>query len=146
MRRMAGATGSSRQGAESCAAFAPTPLAWASVRDVTRGDLRRIDDSLCRAAVDEERCESLPAVKIVARLYPDLSKPEGFSCDQVHGLELSCSGGRNKTFESRTLRIQSCRHAAKCCTRRFYELANRGLEKVGMTREELHRKLGLPPP
>jgi hypothetical protein len=30
--------------------------------------------------------------------------------------------------------------------RRLYELANRGLAKLGMTREELHRKLGLPPP
>jgi hypothetical protein len=30
--------------------------------------------------------------------------------------------------------------------KRLYELANRGLEKLGMTREELHRKLGLPPP
>ena len=30
--------------------------------------------------------------------------------------------------------------------KRLYELANRGLAKLGMTREELHRKLGLPPP
>jgi hypothetical protein len=31
-------------------------------------------------------------------------------------------------------------------TERLYELANRGLVELGMTREELHRKLGLPPP
>ena len=30
--------------------------------------------------------------------------------------------------------------------KRLYDLANRGLAKLGMTREELHRKLGLPPP
>lgn len=29
---------------------------------------------------------------------------------------------------------------------RLYELANRGLAELGMTREELHEKLGLPPP
>jgi hypothetical protein len=29
---------------------------------------------------------------------------------------------------------------------RLYELANRGLAKLGITREELHRRLGLPPP
>jgi len=29
---------------------------------------------------------------------------------------------------------------------RLYELANRGLEQLGITREELHRRFGLPPP
>jgi hypothetical protein len=32
------------------------------------GDLRRIDGSLCRAVVDEERRQSLPAVETLARL------------------------------------------------------------------------------
>jgi hypothetical protein len=29
--------------------------------------------------------------------------------------------------------------------KRLYELANRGLAKLGMSREELHSELGLPP-
>jgi hypothetical protein len=81
---------------------------------VTRGDLRLIDDALCHSPVDEDRRHSLLAVESLARLEPNTSEGEGLSCDQVHGfILLRCL---NEALESRTLRIQSCRHACKCRT------------------------------
>jgi hypothetical protein len=83
--------------------------------NVTRAALGGIHDLLCDTGLGEIRRHPLLALEALARLQPGIFKAEASQGDQVHGFALLRD--LNDTFESRTLRIQSPRHAAASVAR-----------------------------